>query len=485
MKKTITILIVLILAGATITSKAGAVTIADLTAQLQALQAQLVQLQTQQRGMTATATATACVFTQNLYLGVRSEQVKCLQQYLNTAGYTVSASGVGSSGNESAYFGAKTKTAVSKWQVAKGVLPASGYFGAISRTKYVATNSAATSGATTSVVTTNQPSFVATSTSTNISSVAVATTSPLFITTTSIPSATAGVPYSVDIVPSGSNGSYSWWISAGSLPPGLNLVPTRCVGSSCSTNATVFGTPVTAWTYNFTVTVTSGTQVALREFTLIINPSVATLKISPTATPSVFNAGQTFEIQALYTPAPNCYPTDPCGLPDTMAVKVTWTSSNNTVATVAYKFYDSTGGVITAVSPGSATITANYIAGNINLTATIPVFVTGTIGTRLQISPTAPSVSAGKTISLQASYYLPTVCSSGSCASGGSLTVQVTWTSSNNAVVTIAYKSDDPKTAIITGISPGVTTITAVMGYNPTVGSSLTATTGLVVTPVQ
>ena len=117
------------------------------------------------------------------------------------------------------------------------------------------------------------------------------------------------------------------------------------------------------------------------------------------------------------------------------------------------------------------------------LTASVPVFIAGTTGARLQISPAAPSIGAGKTVSLQALYYLPTVCSSGSCSSGSSSVVQVTWSSSNNGVATVAYKSDDPKTAIVTGISPGVTTITAVMGYNSTVGSGLTATTGLVVTP--
>src|SRR3989338_6335575 len=79
--------------------KAGAVTIDELLAQIQALQAQLVALQGQQAGG-----ATACTFTKNLYLGVSDPQVKCLQQYLNCAGYQVAATGAGSPGNETMYY---------------------------------------------------------------------------------------------------------------------------------------------------------------------------------------------------------------------------------------------------------------------------------------------------------------------------------------------------------------------------------------------
>ncbi len=99
--------------------------------QIASLQAQLQALQTSTQ-----APSTACNFTRNLSLGVSGADVKCLQQYLNGAGFQVSASGAGSSGNESMYFGAKTQAAVAKWQAANGVAPAVGYFGVISRAKY-------------------------------------------------------------------------------------------------------------------------------------------------------------------------------------------------------------------------------------------------------------------------------------------------------------------------------------------------------------
>ena len=58
-----------------------------------------------------------------------------IQQFLNSHGAQVSATGAGSPGNESTYFGAKTKAAIAKWQAANGVSPAAGYWGPISRAK--------------------------------------------------------------------------------------------------------------------------------------------------------------------------------------------------------------------------------------------------------------------------------------------------------------------------------------------------------------
>lgn len=106
--------------------------IAALQAQIAALTAQLNALM-QQAGQ---APSTACNFTRNLYLGVVGEDVKCLQQYLNSTQYKVATSGAGSPGNETTYYGLKTKAAVASWQAGNGVSPASGYFGPLSRAKY-------------------------------------------------------------------------------------------------------------------------------------------------------------------------------------------------------------------------------------------------------------------------------------------------------------------------------------------------------------
>ena len=91
------------------------------------------------RGLATSGTggaAVSCSFSRSLTLGSTGDDVKCLQQYLNAAGHTLAASGVGSPGNETSYFGPLTRTAVASWQAANDVSPAVGYFGPISQAKY-------------------------------------------------------------------------------------------------------------------------------------------------------------------------------------------------------------------------------------------------------------------------------------------------------------------------------------------------------------
>ena len=72
-------------------------------------------------------------FTRDLAIGSKGDDVKVLQQFLNSHRAQVSASGPGSIGNETIYFGRATKGALAQWQVTNGVSPASGYFGQKSR----------------------------------------------------------------------------------------------------------------------------------------------------------------------------------------------------------------------------------------------------------------------------------------------------------------------------------------------------------------
>lgn len=89
-----------------------------------------ISTQTASAPVTAPSTTT---FTRDLEAGVIGEDVRALQQYLNKNGFMVSASGPGSAGNETTKFGAGTQAALIKFQVAHGILPASGYFGAKTR----------------------------------------------------------------------------------------------------------------------------------------------------------------------------------------------------------------------------------------------------------------------------------------------------------------------------------------------------------------
>ena len=72
-------------------------------------------------------------FVRDLTIGSVGEDVRSLQVLLNALGFTVSESGPGSPGEESAYFGERTRQALITYQQANGITPANGYFGPITR----------------------------------------------------------------------------------------------------------------------------------------------------------------------------------------------------------------------------------------------------------------------------------------------------------------------------------------------------------------
>lgn len=119
-----------------------------------------------------------CVFGDTLELGSEGEEVRCLQKYLNAAGFTVSTSGGGSSGNETDAFREKTKEAVKKWQIANGIYPATGNFGPLSRSIYEVltankvTVPATTSGGSNTTTVVSNGSLGVQTTTTNTSSAA-------------------------------------------------------------------------------------------------------------------------------------------------------------------------------------------------------------------------------------------------------------------------------------------------------------------------
>jgi len=112
------------LAFGSLVPMAGAVTVAELQAQINALMAQLATLQ-------GGSVQTSTTFTMNLTVGSRGSEVVALQQVLVAQGHLVMPAGVAMG-----YFGPLTKAAVAKWQAANGVSPAVGFWGPISRAKY-------------------------------------------------------------------------------------------------------------------------------------------------------------------------------------------------------------------------------------------------------------------------------------------------------------------------------------------------------------
>mgnify|MGYP001617489453 CR=1 FL=1 len=104
--------------------------ISDLQAQINALLAQISALQ---GGSSSSASCTA--FTRNHQQNDSGGEVMAIQKFLNSHGAQIAASGAGSPGNETSFFGGLTKAAVAKFQAANGISPAVGYWGPITRAK--------------------------------------------------------------------------------------------------------------------------------------------------------------------------------------------------------------------------------------------------------------------------------------------------------------------------------------------------------------
>jgi hypothetical protein len=73
------------------------------------------------------------IFTRDLYLGIKGDDVIKLQKYLNNNGFILDSSGAGSPGKETNYFGQLTQNALIKFQQEKNISPAVGYFGPITK----------------------------------------------------------------------------------------------------------------------------------------------------------------------------------------------------------------------------------------------------------------------------------------------------------------------------------------------------------------
>lgn len=98
---------------------------------------------------------------------------------------------------------------------------------------------------------------------------------PLSITTTSLPSGTAGVLYGTNLSATGGRTPYTWSVISGSLPIGLSM----------STSGLISGTSPTTGTYNFTVKVIDGSspqQTDSKALSITVNPSTSgVLSVSP------------------------------------------------------------------------------------------------------------------------------------------------------------------------------------------------------------
>jgi len=107
---------------------------------------------------------------------------------------------------------------------------------------------------------------------------------PLAIPAVTPPDGVVGSNYSQTLTATGGTTPYTWSVSAGSLPPGLTLVP----ATGNATTAAISGTPTQAGSYDFTVKVTDSTNPAqtatLALSITVLEPLSITTQSLPAAT---------------------------------------------------------------------------------------------------------------------------------------------------------------------------------------------------------
>ena len=202
---------------------------------------------------------------------------------------------------------------------------------------------------------------------------------PPSITTTSLDDGTENTAYNATLEASGN--PTSWKITDGSLPAGLTLDESTGV---------ISGTPTAQSTSNFTVTATNDYGSDSKEFTLTIDQqgTIHVTSVSLDKTSLELTEGETAQLTATVEPE------------DASNKNVTWESSNTNVATV-------NNGEVTAVSAGTATITATTVDQSKTATCEVtvkPAEYTVTVLTdgKGSASASPATAAAGTTVTLTA-----------------------------------------------------------------------------------
>ena len=178
-----------------------------------------------------------------------------------------------------------------------------------------------------------------------------------------------------------------------------------------------------------TITATSGTLSGSQ--TLTVTSLLSSISVTPTDPSMAEGSYRLFTATGTYSN----------GTSEVIRSQATWSSSDTTVATVTY------GGLVTAVAPGTATITATQgsISGHTTVTVT-PLTLSS-----ISVTHANATLPAGVTQQFRATG----IYSEGTI---NNITTQVTWSSSDPSVATVNDKG------LVTTIAEGTATITATSG---------------------
>jgi len=170
-------------------------------------------------------------------------------------------------------------------------------------------------------------------------------------------------------------------------------------------------------------TTTDGSNLTIKDSFIVMQPDVIATSINLNQTTANLNIGELLTLSASI-------------LPETTTDKsVTWSSSDKSIASVE-------NGVVTAIAPGKATITATTADGS-NLSATCEIEVLPTKVTSITLNQTTASLNIGETLTLTTTL-LPEDATN----------KNVTWSCSDEAIATV-------ENGVVTAIASGKATITA------------------------
>ncbi len=171
-----------------------------------------------------------------------------------------------------------------------------------------------------------------------------------------------------------------------------------------------------------TVTITAKSNNGKKATCKVKIKNVAVKKVALNKKSAKIYVGKTLRLKATISPS------------NATNKKVTWSSSNKSVATV------STNGVVKGKKAGTATITAKSNNGK---KATCKVRVNNVAVTRVALNRTSASINVGKTVTLKATV-----------SPSNATNIKVTWSSSNRSVATVNSRG------VVTGKKAGTAIIT-------------------------